>query len=604
MQPMTEKEKVINWCNERTEENSGENESISQHEKQQEFKFSRVAELEILKEQYNSFAYKVLLVSAAFLCGFGYCFDMVLRSVYTSYATNSYSHHSLLSTILTINAVITVAAQIVFARLSDYFGRLHLFLVAILSYVMGTVIQSKAYNVQIYAAGAVFYTIGSTGVFLLLILMMSDFSSQRWRLLYQNVPTWPFIIIVWVSGNVISVSNPTVKWSWDIAMWAFIFPLSATPLICCIIHMYYKASKTEDWKVLAEKGSSSKYKILARFKMFFWKLDMVGLFILTVCLGCILVPLTLAGGSSEKWEKSQIIGTLALGGILTPIFLLWEMKFAKFPMITKENVKDRGIWAPLINVFFDKFAYAVFGNYLYPVLLVSFDESALSATRIYWLPTFVTTLISPVISILVAKYRKIKFFSVCGSSLWLISMGLFYRYRGGKESHAGIIGGSVVLGVGASMGDYLMMIAVQSMTTHSNMAAMTGLYYAVVKVGEATGAAVSGAIWTQKMYPELLKQLRNETLAFEAYSSPYTFIAKYSWGTVERAAAVEAYRFVQRLIVIVALSFTGPMILAALLMKDNLLTDAVARETEASVSCLPEDKDFIRDFFQKIFKKS
>lgn len=99
---------------------------------------------EILSEQYSAWYWRVVLLFSAFLCGYGYGLDGNLRYVYTTYATNSYSTHSLLSTIGVVNSVIAAASQIIYARLSDVFGRLTLFITAIVFYVVGTIIESQA----------------------------------------------------------------------------------------------------------------------------------------------------------------------------------------------------------------------------------------------------------------------------------------------------------------------------------------------------------------------------------------------------------------------------------------------------------------------------
>lgn len=89
--------------------------------------FFKLKENEIMSAQFDSLKYKILLISTAFVCGFGISLDYTLRSTYTGYATNSYSEHSLLSTVQVINAVVSVGSQVVYSRLSDHFGRLRLF---------------------------------------------------------------------------------------------------------------------------------------------------------------------------------------------------------------------------------------------------------------------------------------------------------------------------------------------------------------------------------------------------------------------------------------------------------------------------------------------
>lgn len=550
----------------------------------------KIKETEILNSRFDSLPYQIVLLFSAFLCGFGYNLDTVLRSVYTSYATNSYSEHSLLSTINVINSVVSVAAQIVFARLSDYFGRLHLFIISTLLYVVGTIIQCQAHNIRVYAVGAIFYNAGYVGVFLIQLLILSDFSTLKWRLLYQFVPTWPFIVIVWVSGNIVASANPLVKWSWDIGMWAFIFPLSSLPFIAVLTYMKWKASKTEEWKDL--KGTRmTKRNHSSYLRDIFWQLDLVGLVICTALLGCIFVPLTLAGGSSSKWRDSRIIGTLVTGGVLIPIFLYWESKYARNPIIPFKDLKHRGIWAPLCAAFFNDFVYYVASDYLYPVLLVAVNESPSSSSRIVWLPTFCAVAFSPFFAVLAAKSARLKPYIIFGCLLWVLSMGLFYRYRGGKESHAGIIGGSVVMGIGSTFFTYPLIVALQSMTTHSRMAVITAVYYTVAKVGSAVGASVSGAIWTQTVYREISKRIEDPEMAMLAYSQPYDFIAQYTWGTPERTALVEAYKYVQRVIMTVGLCFTAALLFFVLFMKDRKLENKVAHEdvTDESVSSSSND---------------
>ncbi|CAI4288950.1 AMH_1a_G0004930.mRNA.1.CDS.1 [Saccharomyces cerevisiae] len=268
--------------------------------------FFKLKENEIMSAQFDSLKYKILLISTAFVCGFGISLDYTLRSTYTGYATNSYSEHSLLSTVQVINAVVSVGSQVVYSRLSDHFGRLRLFLVATILYITGTIIQSQATRLTMYAAGSVFYNCGHVGTNLLLKLILSDFSSLKWRMFYQYASYWPYIIIPWISGNIITAANPQKNWSWNIAMWAFIYPLSALPIIFLILYMKYKYSKTAQWRSLKEQARKERTSGLFENLVFlFWKFDIVGILLITVSLGCILVPLTLANDTSQKWHNSK-----------------------------------------------------------------------------------------------------------------------------------------------------------------------------------------------------------------------------------------------------------------------------------------------------------
>lgn len=565
--------------------------SLAASDKLRVTKTLTIKKIEVLAAQYNKWYHKVILLTSAFICGYGYGLDSVIRPIYTSYATNSYSEHSLLSTITVINGVVSVGAQILSARLSDVFGRLPMFITAIAFYVAGTIIQSQAYDVQRYAAGAVFYNAGNVSINLVLTLILSDCSSMKWRLFYQFVPVWPYIINTWVSGNITSRANPLVHWSWDIGMWAFIFPLSAIPMLACMIHMRMKAKKTPEWQEICEKKSF--YQTHGTFQtliQLFWQLDIVGVILLTASLGCILVPLTLAGGFATKWHEAGIIVPLVLGGVLLPVFVYWENSWARQPLAPPKLLKDRGIWAGFCISNVKYFIYYMAADYMYTVMIVAVNESVKSASRILSMPAFVATVASPFFALLITRSRRLKPYIISGCAIWVLALGLLYHYRGGSESHSGIIAGLCLLGLGSVLFTYPVTVSMQSVTTHENMAIVTALSYSLLEIGAAVGASVSGAVWTQTLYKDLVKRMENPSLALDAYSSPYKFIVEFAWGTPEREAMVQSYKYVQRLETLIGLVFTAPLLFLAFFLRDPKLTDKVASEKIEEGECI-NDKD-------------
>ncbi|KAK6199471.1 major facilitator superfamily domain-containing protein [Scheffersomyces amazonensis] len=544
----------------------------------------------------NKFYYKIILLFSSFLVGYGYGLDGQTRYVFTGYATQSYAEHSLLSTVNVITGVAAAASQPVYARLSDVFGRLELFIVSVVFYVVGTIIESQATSVQKYAGGAILYQIGYSGVILVLLLILSDFSSLRWRLFYTFVPAFPFIINTWISGNVTAAIG--MNWSWGVGMWAFIFPLCCIPLVCCMIHMRYLAGKTPEWKVFKQR--KTKYQELGPIgfaNYLFWKLDIIGLLLLIVCLACILVPLTLAGGVKDTWKKAHIIVPIVIGGVLLPVFVAWETYGARFPLAPWKLLKDRGIWSALIISFLLDFISSIESSYLYTVLMVAVNESQKSATRITSISSFVSVVGAVFFGLVIVKFRKLKGFIVLGCSLWLVAFGIMYYYRGNLAAHSGIIGGLVVLGLGTTFFSYPINVSVQACVTHEHMATVSSLVYTTYRIGYAAGSSVAGAIWTQTLYSKLYNALQSTELATSVYTQPYIFITEYAWGTPVREAVVEVYREMQRILMIACMCFTVPMIIAALFLRDPKLGVDQSNDLEKL-----DANEGITDFFK--FKKS
>lgn len=595
----------INPVDEKDIESDSSFDLINESQKKQ--KSIGVLRTEIYVQQYNTVYHKLLIYFGIFLVAYAFGLDSTVRSVNLAYAQSSYSQHSLLSTVTCIQAVIAAAAQIAFARISDVFGRITLFICALVFYAMGTIIESQATNVQKFAAGAVFYSLGLTTLQLLLEIIASDFSQLNYRVVASFVIASPFIINTWISGNVEAHFGAN-NWSWGIGMWAFIIPLASIPLFGCLVHMNLKSRKLQEYKLISikqkeliNKLSYKKYLI----EKFFWELDVIGLLLTISTFGLILVPFTLAGGIHSQWEKAHIIVPLVIGFVISlPLFLIWEIKFAKVPLLPKHLIKDRGVYSAIIMAVLINFIWYQQGDYMYTVLVVGNNESVKSATRIVQLYSFVSVITGFIVGLVISRVRRLKPFVLFGTCMWLLSFGLLIKYRGGDSvSHSGIIGSLCLLGFGAGFVTYVTQASIQTCANHNHMAVVLSIYLASYSIGTALGATVSGAIWTNLLPNQLLQRLDSD-LATLAYGSPFTFIVTYTWDTPERQLVVEAYQYVQKILCTVGCCLCVLLIFFSCLLRNHKLIDEVAiNDIEEKGQKLEDDRDFIIDPIKKLFKR-
>jgi len=539
-----------------------------------------VNNIKVYSEQYKQPVYRAMLFFSLFLIAYAYGLDGNIRYTFQAYATSSYAQHSLLSTVNCIKAVIAAAGQVWFARASDIWGRVPLLFVAVMFYVVGTIIESQATTVSKFAAGASLYQLGTTGVILIIELIAADFSNLNYRLLASFIPATPFIINTWISGNVTAAVG--TRWKWGIGMWAFILPLSCIPLVLCHFHMRYLAKKNASDRLMKEEikvpKSLREFWDYVVIELFLWKLDFVGLLLVAITFGLILIPFTLAGGINTEWKTAHIIVPEVLGWVVSlPLYIVWEVKFAKYPITPYSLIKDRGIYSALIIGFLIDFIWYMQGDYMYTFLIVAVHESVKAATRITSLYSFVSVITGTILGFFIIKFKRTKPFILFGCCCWFVAFGLLVQFRGNSGAHSGIIGSLCLLGFGAGFFTYTTQASIQaSAKTHQKLAVITALYLASYNVGAAVGGSVSGAIWTQVLPKQIERGISNATLAAEAYSSPFTFITVYTWGTPEREVLVKSYRHVQKILCIVGLVFCIPLVGAALLLRDYKLTDTVA----------------------------
>ncbi|CAB4256969.1 similar to Saccharomyces cerevisiae YEL065W SIT1 Ferrioxamine B transporter, member of the ARN family of transporters that specifically recognize siderophore-iron chelates [Maudiozyma barnettii] len=532
---------------------------------------------EIYCKYYSHPFKRVLIFFSLFLIAFAYGLDNSVRSTYQTLATSSYSQHSLLSTVTCIKKVVSAAAQIWFARSADMFGRTTILLISIVLYVLGTIIESQAYDVSRYAAGAIIFAIGHSGIVMVSELYVADFSNLNWRVTAAAAQVLPNVITTWISGNIAGSMNE--KWSWGIGMWAIIFPISCIPLLCCIIHMKYLAKKNhEDIWIAFKKPQNMTWSQFC-IDVFFWKLDIVGLVLLVAIFGMILIPFTLAGGVNDKWKSASIIVPEILGWVLAiPLYVIWELKFSRYPLTPWNVVKDRGIWAPLIISLFQEFAYYMQSTYMITVLYVAVNQTKSTTARITKLYSFVGVITAFCFGFVVARIRRTKEIIVFGISVWFIGFGLLEKYTGGLDAKVGIIAAICVLGFGNGFIKFPVRASIQaSAYTHEMMGVATSLFLSVASIGSAFGSAVAGSIWSNVLPGEINKRITtNSTLAAYAYSSPTKFIKRYTWNTIERQEVVVAYKYVEKILNIVALCLLVPMLIASVFLRNRKLEDVIS----------------------------
>lgn len=542
---------------------------------EEEEKSYGVQKVEILNKQYNHLWGKSAIFFSLFLMGFVFRLDSMVRRSMNAYATNSYKQHSLLSTVNVVRSVAAACGLPLYSRLSDIFGRIELIVVSVLLYVTGTIICTQAYDVTRYAAGMILYQFGLCGLAILFKVIAADFSNLNWRVFCTLISAAPFIINTWVSGDIVEAIGD--NWSWPgIGVWAICLPVATIPLVLCFIHMQYLAKKSGDLNQL--RGMQTEYKRLGFKKfvveVFFWKLDIFGVLSLMVILGLILTPLTLAGGETAEWRTVKIIVPLILGFCWIPVFAFWENRIATHPIAPADMFRDRGVYCALgIGILID-FCWYMQGDYLYTILVVAVHESVKSATRINSLYSFSTIITGLCVGLAISKVRKMKGFIVFGVCMWLVAFGIMIRYRGGSQSHGGMIASQVLLGFGGAFFTHPVQASLQAYVNHERMATITTLYAVSYYIGSAVGSSVSGAIWTQVLPNEIGKRFTNKTLARLAYSAPLSFIKKYTWGTPLRMELVEAYRHIQKLLIIIGICFCVPILGFALFLRDPVLISA------------------------------
>lgn len=536
-----------------------------------------VARMDAVTSQLTSLQ-RFWLFFGIFVVGYAYGLESQVRSTYAPYATSSFNLHSYLATINVLRSVVAVAAQPTAAKIADVFGRFEVVVASTVFYVLGMAIESTATSVYVFCAGGIIYQIGYTCIVLLLEVLVADFSSMRARVFFSYVPALPFVINTWLSGTVTAAVLRVATWRWGIGMWCIIYPIASLPLLVTL-YIVDRAVETPKYTVESPKWDQSRLQTMKQWLAdISQQLDLFGLVVLVAAFSLVLAPMTVAGGTASHWQDPRILVPLTLGLICAPVFIFWEKYHAKTPMVPFHLLTDRGVWAALAVRSLLNFAWYVQGNYLYTVLVVAFDFSIETATRILSFFSFFGVVSGVAVGLVVYRVRRLKHIIVGGTLLFMLAFVVLITQSGGATSNSrtGIICGQILLGLAGGLFAYPTQASIQASASRDHVAILTGLYLSFYNVGSALGTCLSGAIWTQTLYPVLESNLAfqpNATLAQAMYNNPFEVVAGYPVGTEIRTAIISSYSYVQGILCVAGLCVCVPMIGFALALRNPRLSD-------------------------------
>ncbi|KAL6801366.1 ferrioxamine B transporter [Trichoderma sp. SZMC 28013] len=548
-----------------------------------------VARMEAISAQLSPME-RFWIFSGIFLIGYAYGLESQVRSTYMPYATSSFSLHSYLATINLLRSVVAVAIQPTAAKIADVFGRFEVVAASTLFYVVGMLIESTSNSVYAFCAGTITYQVGYTCIVLMLEILVADFSSMRARVFFSYIPALPFVINTWISGSITSAVLRVTTWRWGIGMWCIIYPVASLPLLITLYSIDRRTGPNRSRKKSefgdAYAGLDNLRKWSARL---FDQVDAIGLLTLVTAFSLVLTPLTIAGGTVSHWRNPQVVVPLVIGLFFAPAFVLWEKNGARNPLVPFHLLKDRGVWAALAVRSLLNFAWYVQGNYLYTVLIVAFDFPIESATRILSFFSFFGVVSGVAVGLVIYRFRRLKHIIVLGTVLFMIALGVLIKFPGGATtaSRSGLIGGQILLGLSSGLFAYPTQASIQASASRDHVAILTGLYLSFYNVGSALGTCLSGAIWTQTLYPTLEASLAfqpNATLARAIYENPFQIVSQYPVGTEIRGAIIHSYQSIQQILCITGMCICLPMIGFALALRNPKLSDQQVQEDAEDVA--------------------
>ncbi|GAW09845.1 drug:h+ antiporter [Lentinula edodes] len=472
---------------------------------------SGVLKVEAASKVYGRYS-RIALFTGLGFAAYIYSLDNQTTSSYIAFAASDLGGHSLISSIQTAQSIILACGKPIIAKFADISSRGTAYVVALLFHVMGYTIIASAQSINAVAVGIVLFAIGYTGLQLLMQIIIADITTLEWRGLINGLLALPFIVNSFIGPNIATAVLETVGWRWGYGMFVILVPLCLSPLIITLLWAERKAKVLG----LAPVKELSSESLLGRARILAEELDLFGLVLITACIASILVPLTLTGTVNGGWSNPSMIVLIVLGCILLPVCGVWDLRYAKYPVVPPRFFKNRSVIIVSLIGALDFCSYFLTSVYLYSFIIVVKPWQVL---------------------VLLVKD----------------GVALMIRSRGANGSDAELVWTQILQGIGGGFAASCSQVGAQASVPHVDLAMTTAVILLVTEIGASIGGSVAGAIWTSKM-PSKLAQYLPDLSEKEraALFSSITDVTKYERGTHVREGVILAYGDVMRDLLILA----------------------------------------------------
>lgn len=283
----------------------------------------------------------------------------------------------------------------------------------------------------------------------------------------------------------------------------------------------------------------------------------------------LLLPFSIAGSAGSKWSSPFIICMLILGLVVTVAFVLFERYFAPKPFVPFQLLLSRNVMGSFTLSATLFTAYFCWDGYYTSYLQVVHQLSVSQAGYVANIFTIGACIWNLGVGWLIRRTDRFKWLALVALPVQLLGGGLMIIFRQPRTPIGYVILCQVLISIGGGTLVVTLQMSVMAVAKHGEVASLLALLGLSSAVGSGIGSSVSGAIWTNTVYVELLRLLPDESkdLAKKIYED-LDLQLSYPVGDPVRDAVMLAYAIAQRRMVIAGLFISMIAIPSVLVWRD------------------------------------
>ncbi|KAI9263345.1 major facilitator superfamily domain-containing protein [Phascolomyces articulosus] len=498
---------------------------------------------------------------------------------------------NLVSVISVTTSIIRVVLFPIFSRLSDLLGRTEVYSFSAVFHIVSFVILATAQNFDTIVGGRVISSIGDVGLRIMGFSLIGDMTNTVNRGFFHGLYQIPLLINFFVPPIVVEAlvkSKDTPQWRWGFGHLPFVLLVCEIPFMIVAWKLQMRMRKHPMWLEYKQerKVREESHGTIDYIKKCLVLIDIVGCVLLVGALAMTLLPFNLSKSVWGGWASAKTLGTLCGGCVAWVLFGIWEWKYATQPLIPMKRWPNRTPIYGAISAAIITLVSSLNWTYFFSFIQVTRKASITRATYIRNGYRVAYTIAQPITGYLMMKTKVWRPYVFGGMALFVLGVGLMIPARQPFQPDAFMVMTQVISGVGAGMMDIPIIVALQSIVPHNDLAMVTALFQAMGTIGGAVGSTISGAVWNNVLPEQLAKHVPGE---FDIKKAVGSYMYIFEMSEEQYNGAVIAYGNSQKILSIIAVCLTVLSFAFTVPMRSFGLDEAINRHFHGNQNTATDD---------------
>ncbi|OQD90481.1 hypothetical protein PENANT_c001G08146 [Penicillium antarcticum] len=505
------------------------------------------------------------------VCAWAYSLDSSTTSYYSIDASSYYKQHSsVLSTLSIATSIISAVSKPFIAKISDITSRPYTYILTLFFYMVGYIVAATSKTIAAYVVGEVFVAIGSSGLDLTNDIIVADLAPLEWRGFAGAMLSTPFIINTWFAGKIVDAIEKRDQWRWGYGMFAIIMPVALGPAVAILIWLDRKAKQAGIVNIASSNAARRAARDLVEkegieephgavvapaaevsaswfdtLKHNLEEIDAFGLVLLGFGWSLLLLPFSLKTYADGGWRNQSLIAMMIVGGLLLIAYVIYEIKWARFPSSPRRLVYNRTFIMAIIIDSIYMLAGSMRSLYWSSYVLIANSWSYQDWVYYGNTLTLALCIAAPIVGLLQRCTHRYKAIQIAGLLIKIIGMSIMLDGKRATSSTAAMVLSMMLIGFGGSMSVVGSRVASQASVPHQDVALVISLLSLWSKIGSAIGSAIVVVIWSYQMPKQLREHLpatATEKDVTKLFGSLTSIRKLYAFDDPMHVGAVLAYR--------------------------------------------------------------